>query len=76
MGGAWFQDIFSHFPTDSEIEQVALDGIAHSLGIKQNPTMCRAIVEIQYIVGHSKTIGRSTSSTNDCSELLILYRFN
>ena len=44
MGGAWFQDIFSHFPTDSEIEQVALDGIAHSLGIKQNPTMCRASI--------------------------------
>ena len=44
MGGAWFQDTFSQSPTDSEIEQAALDAIEHNLGIKQNPTMCHASI--------------------------------
>lgn len=44
MGGAWFQDVFSQSPTESEIQQVALDAIRESLGITQNPTMCHVTV--------------------------------
>ena len=44
MGGAWFQDVFSQSPTESEVEQTALDAVGHSLGMKQNPTMCHVTI--------------------------------
>lgn len=61
MGGTWFHDVFSQSPTESEIEQVALDAIKHSLGIKQDPTLCHVTVckvctciSIPYVTRHEK----------------------
>jgi len=43
MGGAWYEELFST-STVTDIEQVALDAIRHSLGINENPTMCHVSV--------------------------------
>jgi len=59
MGGAWYEELFSR-STVTDIEQVALDAIRHSLGINEDPTTCLVSVHkvcLLYVaVGVSGTI--------------------
>lgn len=65
MGGAWFQDVFSQSPADSEVEQTALDAVGHSLGIKQNPTMCHvSICKVCKHIKPSCILRRQVSNIN------------
>jgi len=52
MGGAWYKEVFSTSTTTSDMEEVALKALQHSLGINQDPTMCNVSIHkvCQYVV--------------------------